>query len=311
MNRTIFAGLAGLAVGLFMGAAPASAQATRTWVSGVGDDANPCSRTAPCKTFAGAISKTANCGEIDALDPGGFGALTITKGITIDGGGGQVASVLVAGTNGFVINDTDPTCTRVIIRNLQFQGLAPGSNAGISGILILNGNVVLEHDKIQNFSVDCVNFQPQVNGLQLTIINSDLVGCVNAGIEVSETVGGTNRVQATITNSTFEQDGIGISAKLSGWVSVHGSTISSNTTGVQAGGGNARLSLDNNVITNNSSADVYATNNGQIGMTANSVTMTTGFGMKHDTGGAIVSFGNNWPQFVSSQNTPTSTAAPE
>ena len=73
---------------------PAHAQATRTWVSGVGDDANPCSRTAPCLTFAGAISKTAAGGEIDALDPGGFGMLTITKSITIDGGGGQVASML-------------------------------------------------------------------------------------------------------------------------------------------------------------------------------------------------------------------------
>jgi hypothetical protein len=60
---------------------PANAQATRTWVSGVGDDANPCSRTAPCKTFAGAISKTAAGGEINVLDPGGFGAVTITKSI--------------------------------------------------------------------------------------------------------------------------------------------------------------------------------------------------------------------------------------
>lgn len=68
-------------------AVPAQAQASRTWVSGVGDDANPCSRTAPCKTFAGAISKTAPGGEIDALDPGGFGAVTITKALTIDGGG--------------------------------------------------------------------------------------------------------------------------------------------------------------------------------------------------------------------------------
>src|SRR5436309_5110424 len=76
------------------------AQATRTWVSGVGDDANPCSRTAPCKTFAGAISKTAAGGEIDALDPGGYGTVTITKAITIDGGGGQVAGILAAATNG-------------------------------------------------------------------------------------------------------------------------------------------------------------------------------------------------------------------
>src|SRR5882672_1198507 len=84
--------------------ASAQAQATRTWVSGVGDDVNPCSRTAPCKTFAGAISKTAIGGEIDALDPGGFGAVTITKSITIDGGGGQVASVLISAASGIVIN---------------------------------------------------------------------------------------------------------------------------------------------------------------------------------------------------------------
>ena len=103
---------------VLLGTAFMSAQASRTWVSGVGDDANPCSRTAPCKTFAGAISKTAAGGEIDALDPAGYGAVTITKAITIDGGGGQVASVLVSGTNGIVVqagvSDT------VILRNLSF-----------------------------------------------------------------------------------------------------------------------------------------------------------------------------------------------
>src|SRR5438874_4894148 len=85
---------------IFLSSTEARAQATRTWVSGVGDDANPCSRTAPCKTFAGAISKTAAGGEIDALDPAGYGGVTITKAITIDGGGGQVASILGSGTNG-------------------------------------------------------------------------------------------------------------------------------------------------------------------------------------------------------------------
>src|SRR5215469_15830934 len=120
-----------LAIGLW--SSVAWAQASRTWVSGVGDDANPCSRTAPCKTFAGAISKTAPGGEIDALDPGGFGALTITKAITLDGGGGQVASVLVAGTNGIVVaagpNDV------VIIRNLRINGIGSGFN----GIRFLSG----------------------------------------------------------------------------------------------------------------------------------------------------------------------------
>src|SRR5271169_149298 len=127
--------VAGLAI------APAHAQATRTWVSGVGDDSMPCSRTAPCKTWAGAISKTASGGEIDALDPGGFGALTITKSITLDGGGGQVASALVAGTNGIVVaaasNDV------VILRNLRLDGLLGNGtsigSAGISGVRFNSG----------------------------------------------------------------------------------------------------------------------------------------------------------------------------
>src|SRR6201747_1329550 len=84
-----------------LAAAPANAQATRTWVSGVGDDANPCSRTAPCKTFAGAISKTAASGEINVLDPGGFGAVTITKSITIVSDS-FTAGVLISNTNGII-----------------------------------------------------------------------------------------------------------------------------------------------------------------------------------------------------------------
>src|SRR5215470_20181724 len=102
---------------------PGHAQATRTWVSGVGDDANPCSRTAPCKTFAGAISKTAASGEIDCLDPGGFGALTITKAISIICGQAGIGGVLVAGTAGFVVSAgaTD----NVYLDGLSFDGLGP------------------------------------------------------------------------------------------------------------------------------------------------------------------------------------------
>src|ERR1700761_7765658 len=115
-----------------LASAPAHAQATRTWVSGVGDDVNPCSRTAPCKTFAGAISKTAAGGEIDCLDPGGFGTVTITKSITIDcGGGGIVGSILASGTNGINIAAAGAT---VILRNLSINGA--GTTLGNRGISI-------------------------------------------------------------------------------------------------------------------------------------------------------------------------------
>src|ERR1700730_6952963 len=123
-----------------LASAPAHAQATRTWVSGVGDDANPCSRMAPCKTFAGAISKTALNGEINCLDPGGFGAVTITKSITLDCHE-VFASILNSGTNGINIafdafgGDVQKT---VRIRNLNLNG----ANTGVIGIRITGGTTV-------------------------------------------------------------------------------------------------------------------------------------------------------------------------
>ena len=117
----------------------ASAQATRTWVSGVGDDANPCSRTAPCKTFAGAISKTAAGGEINCLDPGGFGGVTITKSLTIkchytEGG------VLVSGTNAIVINAA--ATDKVTLRGLDINGIGTGAFTSLSGVKVLSAKVV-------------------------------------------------------------------------------------------------------------------------------------------------------------------------
>src|SRR4051812_11174556 len=126
----------------------AQAQATRTWVSGVGDDVNPCSRTAPCKTFAGAISKTAAGGEIDCLDPGGFGAVTATKSITIDGtNGAGFGSILASGTNGVNVNDSataTPGTIVVTLRRLSINGA--GSVLGVNGINISSGLKVNVHE---------------------------------------------------------------------------------------------------------------------------------------------------------------------
>jgi hypothetical protein len=127
----------------------ASAQATRTWVSGVGDDANPCSRTAPCKTFAGAISKTAPGGEINCLDPGGFGGVTITKSLTIkchytEGG------VLVSGTNAIVINAA--ATDKVTLKGLDINGIGVGAQTSLVGIKILSAkHVSITDNEIYRF----------------------------------------------------------------------------------------------------------------------------------------------------------------
>src|SRR5215472_18140688 len=166
-------------------------QATRTWISGVGDDANPCSRTAPCKTFAGAISKTAAGGEIDALDPGGFGAVTITKAITIDGGGGQVASVLVSGTNGIVVqagaNDV------VILRNLRINGIG----SGLNGIRFLSGkDLNVENCYIFGFTQNGIDIAlNQANQASVHVVNTVLKNNGGDGLRATNAVSPAVRVE--------------------------------------------------------------------------------------------------------------------
>src|SRR3954453_19583197 len=149
-SRRIFK--AGPALALVALALPAAAmgQATRTWVSGVGDDANPCSRTAPCKTFAGAISKTANGGEINCIDPGGFGGVTITKSLTIkchytEGG------VLVAGTNAIVVNAA--ATDKVTLKGLDINGIGVGTQTSLSGVKVLSAR------KVRVFDSEIYRFQ--------------------------------------------------------------------------------------------------------------------------------------------------------
>jgi hypothetical protein len=165
MNRSLLPVLAGLAF-VALNANVANAQATRTWVSGVGDDANPCSRTAPCKTFAGAISKTAPAGEINVLDPGGFGAVTITKSITISADHVQ-AGVLVSGTNGIVVaaGATDT----VILQGLDIEGLGTGLDA----IKVNSGlKVYVTRCKIHHFAGNGINMASSTSGARLFVKDS-------------------------------------------------------------------------------------------------------------------------------------------
>jgi hypothetical protein len=154
MKNTLILKLAIICGCLVAAAASVNAQATRTWVSGVGDDVNPCSRTAPCKTFAGAISKTAEGGEIDALDPAGYGTVTIVKAMTIDGGTGSGwASILATGTpNGINVNTTTGTHTNdavVLLRNITINGTNQAPAAGgvlTNGINHIKGSqLIVEH----------------------------------------------------------------------------------------------------------------------------------------------------------------------
>ncbi|MDQ1464129.1 MAG: hypothetical protein QOC73_1070 [Actinomycetota bacterium] len=180
------------ALALIALAVPSSAfgQATRTWVSGVGDDANPCSRTAPCKTFAGAISKTANGGEINCLDPGGFGGVTITKSLTIkchytEGG------VLVSGTNAIVVNAT--ATDKVTLRGLDINGIGTGAQTSLVGVKVLSArNVNILDSEIYRFQAG-IDVNPTSADTRVVVANTHIhdngVGVINAP--------GNNAISAT------------------------------------------------------------------------------------------------------------------
>jgi hypothetical protein len=208
----------------------AQAQATRTLVSGVGDDANPCGRTAPCKTFAGAISKTAPGGEIDCLDPGGYGAVTITKSITIDCGAGQVGSILAAGTNG--INVAAAAADIVRIRNLSIQGVTTG-NTGILGTTM--GALYVENVVITGFNAGNaagIRFQPTNASAKLFVTDSimdhnGISTTTGGGIVV---VPGTGSANVQITNTKLVDNSIGLQLGSNGamTVAVQGGMVATN-----------------------------------------------------------------------------------
>ena len=222
---------------------------TRTWVSGVGDDANPCSRTAPCKTFAGAISKTAPGGEIDALDPGGFGALTITKSLTIDGGGGQVASVLASGTNRITVN-AGPTDV-VTLRNLRINGIVTATGGGLNGVKYITGGALhIENCYIFGFTGDGIDVATTTPNAALFVTDTFLTNNKN-GIEIAPTAGNVRsmllRAHADGNSDVgiLLDPGSGIGA---GTV-VNDSSAVMNATGVEVTG--ATLYLGNSVIIRN------------------------------------------------------------
>jgi hypothetical protein len=253
--------------------ASASAQATRTWVSGVGDDANPCSRTAPCKTFAGAISKTANGGEINCLDPGGFGGVTITKSLTIkchytEGG------VLVSGTNAIVVNAA--ATDSVTLRGLDINGIGTGAQTSLSGVKVLSAarvnivdseiyrfkagvavvptsattRVVLKRNHIHDNGIGVIN-APGNNLIQFTslVLRDNDIQQNDCGVTVSAF--GANASTPTTVDCGAAGAGSGISKPATANIYRDGIQFNQPGSGVTARGASAFVEMGYTEVTNN------------------------------------------------------------
>ena len=276
---------------LVLQAGPAHAQSFRTWVSGAGDDANICNRVSPCKTFAGAISKTALNGEINCLDSGAFGVVTITKSITIDCHD-VFSSILYAGTNGINIpfnsfTTAGETRKTVRLRNLNLNGIDSGVvGIRITGGTVTGGSVLIEDCLIDGGTSNGISDE-RTGGGELYISNTTVRNVGQTGIVINP-AGGTaagqridvsvnnvrvhnsnfglaagSAVRVMISRSVFSgnsQAGIEAEGPLSSVeVNVNDSVTSNNLTGIQIGPGTVTIRLSNNDIAFNRTAFAGAT----------------------------------------------------
>lgn len=236
---------------------PATAQVTRTWVSGVGDDINPCSRTSPCRTFAGALSKTTAGGEIRTLDVSDYGALTITKSITISAGGLE-AGVLVSGGNGILINAAATDI--VVLRGLDIEGLG----TALVGIKVTGTLAALY---VENCTVNAFR------------------GSNGSGVEIAPTVAGTTKVfiKDTIVRNNGQGTGGGIFINPGSGVTVKASLdnvrMENNVFGFKISGGASSASVNLSVAAGNTFAGFSAAMSGAVLNIEKSVAYGNGTGV--------------------------------
>ena len=293
-------------IGLAMCCFPAlsHAQATRTWVSGVGDDVNPCSRTAPCKTFAGAISKTAASGEISCLDPGGFGAVTINKSIAIICDETTSGGVLASGTNGVVIN-TPGAGDRVYLSGLDIEG----AGTGLNGIrMIGSGSVHLHNVSVRRFTQSGVQFAPagaaklfvsasQITGNGLGSAVTGVGGIVVQPSGSGSAVVSLNGVQLNNNFVGFRADGTGSSAGIS--AAINDSDVSGNanngiTSFTPAGGATTAVMVSRSTSSGNGGKGLSANGGGAILRVGGStISGNAGGNAQILNGATLTSYGDN------------------
>ena len=277
--------------------AVANAQAmSRTWVSGVGDDMNPCSRTLPCRTFMGAFVKTTDKGEIDCIDPGSYGTVLLTKNITIDGKG-TMASILATNTNGVVVNDTmmaTPQTIVVVLRNLTISG----GGTGLDGIRFLGGKALqVENCVISGFGGNGTNsdgIDVALTGLaagnqDVKVSNTLISNNTGAGIRASNTAAG-GAVLVTVGASRFDANNIGFLSSTSCSAQISNTDFTLHTdSGLSVGAGTLAVDVTASHFVSNANGITSAASTTRIGGCS---LLGNGVGINF-TGGTVQSFGDN------------------
>jgi hypothetical protein len=284
MRRIKFMMKTVVAVGvLLLGCSFAQAQ-TRTWVSGVGNDADPCSRTAPCKTLAGAYQKTSPGGQINVIDANAVGQLKIDHSITIDASESFAGTLALTGTDGIVV--VAGASDVVVLRGLTLHGKGEADN----GITYMSGGRLhVENCVISNFTKRGINYESDGDN-QLIVKNSVIRENGGAGIRVQPLAGG--KAKATIDHTRLEGNQNGLSVLDNAYVTIRDSVMagnSSNGVAVTA----SEVSIENCLMANNKDTGVKVTGDKAIVRLSGSTVTGNNTGLFAAAGSDILSFSNN------------------
>ncbi|HLN38934.1 MAG TPA: hypothetical protein VK337_14210 [Xanthobacteraceae bacterium] len=165
MIRVTFVVAAGLALAVALPTVSAHAQAARTYVSVAGTDNAVCGINSPCRHFQAAVTATAAEGEVDALDPGAYGAFTISHAITIEGQGWAYITPVA---NGAAITITAGSTDKISIHGVSLNGAGV---AGGTGILLNSGVLTL-----QNSAIRLLTTGLNVMSTHADVIGTDFIG---------------------------------------------------------------------------------------------------------------------------------------
>jgi hypothetical protein len=254
---------------IFSAALLAEAQSTRTWVSSAGNDANPCTTVAPCKSFAGALAKTFNNGEINCLTPGGYGPVTIAKNITIDctgtlggiyaapatsavtinipGGVVRLRGISISGQSAGQYGVTITAAQKVSIEDTVIDGFANGINL----VTVAASELSVSNSTIRNNAAGIfINPSSALSATAVTaaVFNSRIMGNTNYGIYAATS-------DTAVTDCLIAGNSTGILATSGGTVRISGNTVSENNTGISAQTKGAIISYQNNAISGNITAN--------------------------------------------------------
>jgi hypothetical protein len=276
------------------------AQPARVFVGALGSDSNPCTFAQPCRTFQHAHDTVAAGGEIDVLDPAGYGILTISKAISIQGHG--FAGIAATGGNTAITINAGPS-DKINLRGLLIDGVGTRSD----GIVFNSGASLNVQDcLIRNFVGGYGIFFFPTTAAVLSVSNT-IISDIGYGLSVTNITSAP--VTATLdTVGLFNLSGIAVNVDAAGAstnVTIAGSVIANSDIGVFAGGGYAAAVLIRDSVVSNNSTGLEAFDGGTIRVTEMVVT-GNGTGLLAD-GGVINSYGDNNIDGNTTDGAPTAT----